>query len=73
MRYISSSKLASDLNITEAYLFKMFNSCGFMKRSSYSINHIKFVCDNLSVSNYRRKVIVSKLDYFIQFYKDNYL
>jgi hypothetical protein len=69
MDYISSEKISSFVDISEDYLFKVFGSCGLKKMTSYSLNHIRFVVDNLVCGNYRKKVIVQKLTYILNSYE----
>ena len=72
MNYISLSKIALYMNVSEDYLAKTFNSCGLMRLSSYSVNHLAFVRDNLICGNYRRKVFVMKLDTLLTSLNNNF-
>ena len=70
MKLIESSKLSQSLNIKEDTLYRIFGICGFKRKKSYTLNQVRFVVDNLPCDNYRKKVIVNKLDDIVSYLSD---
>jgi len=63
---ISSNELALFLDISEKYLYKLFNSCSLMRMKYYSVEHLQFLVDNLSPSNIQEVVLIKQIQYFIE-------
>ncbi len=57
------------LNVTPNYLGKLFNSCSLMKKRVYTIEHLRFVVENVEIGNVRKLVLIKNLKNFIEEYE----
>ena len=63
--YFTVTEVAENLNISANYFIKVCNSCGLMKKQSYSLAHLEFLVNALNCNNYKKQLFVLKLRKFV--------